>query len=83
MSARWPAGATEVLPVICHFYFPGTLIHGKFSKAEIVRMEVSVPGETHPWKSIAGTWQGHPDAADFERNLKEYKTSVDSDPGRP
>ena len=24
MSARWPAGATELLPVICHFYFPGT-----------------------------------------------------------
>ena len=49
------------------------LIRERFSNAEIVRIDVPVPGEAHPWKSIAGTWKDHPDSADFDFNLKEYK----------
>ncbi len=47
------------------------------------RIGVLVPGEEHPWKSVAGTWRDHPDAADFEQNVSEYRKNVDSDPGRP
>lgn len=59
------------------------LVRGKFSNSELVRIDVSVPGEEHPWKSIAGSWREHPDAADFEQNVSEYRKNVDSDPGRP
>ncbi|MBI4583128.1 MAG: type II toxin-antitoxin system HicB family antitoxin [Planctomycetes bacterium] len=61
------------------------LIRGKFSNAEVVRIDidVTIPGEAHPWKSIAGTWKDHPDAADFEQNIRDYRRSVNSDRGRP
>lgn len=59
------------------------LVRGKFSNAELVRIDVSLAGEAHPWKSIAGSWRNHPDASDFEQNVREYRESVDSDPRRP
>ena len=59
------------------------LVQGKFSKAELIQMEVSVPGEAHSWKGLAGIWKEHPDATGFEQNVKDYRKKVDSDPGRP
>ncbi len=59
------------------------MIRGKFSNAEFVRIDVSVPGEANPWESIAGSWKDHPDADDFEKNMREYRRNVDADPGRP
>src|SRR5262245_6255113 len=59
------------------------LVQGRFSKAELIQMQVSVPGEPHSWKSLAGIWKDLPDAADFEQNLQDYRKKVDSDPGRP
>ena len=59
------------------------LIRGRFSNAEVVRIEVEVAGESHPWSTLAGSWRDHPDAAEFEQNVSEYRKQVDSDPGRP
>ncbi len=60
-----------------------TLVHGQFSHAEIVTLHVPIHGEAHPWKALAGTWKNHPDAAEFERNLQDYRRQLDTDPNRP
>ena len=58
------------------------LIRARLSDVEFVRIQVPLPGEPHPWQSLAGTWKDHPEAVDFERNMQEYRQQVDSDPER-
>jgi len=60
-----------------------TLVHSQFSHAEIVMLQVPIAGEAHPWKALAGTWNNHPDAPEFECNLQEYRRQLDADPNRP
>ena len=60
-----------------------TLVHGQFSHAEIVLLQVPIAGEAHPWKALAGTWKNHPDTAEFEHNLQEHRRQLDADPNRP
>ena len=58
------------------------LVRGQFSQGELVRLEVPLPGESHPWTAIAGTWKDHPDAAAFEQSMLDYRRQVDADPDR-
>ena len=57
-------------------------IRGRLSKAEVVQLQVQLPGESHPWKGIGGSWRDHPDRSQFERNMQEYRRQVDADPDR-
>ncbi|MBI3464178.1 MAG: type II toxin-antitoxin system HicB family antitoxin [Planctomycetes bacterium] len=59
------------------------LVKQRYANAELVQLRVPLPGEPHPWKNVAGTWKDHPDAAEFEQNLRDYRRQVDSDPDRP
>lgn len=57
-------------------------IRGRLSKAEVVQLQVQLPSESHPWKSIAGSWRAHPDRSQVERNMQEYRRQVDATPHR-
>jgi len=61
----------------------GHLVRQQFAHGEVVHLHVPLPSEGHPWHSLAGTWKNHPDAAEFEQNLLEYRSQVDADPDRP
>jgi hypothetical protein len=60
------------------------MIRDRLSKIEVIQVEV--PGKEEakdPWTAMIGTWAGHPDAADFEQNMREYRQEVDADPNWP
>ena|SRR2546425_3064723 len=59
------------------------LVREQLAHAEVVRLTVNLPGENHPWHPLAGTWKNHPDAAEFDQHLDEYRRQVDADPNRP
>jgi hypothetical protein len=58
------------------------MLCGKLSHAEVVRLQVPLAGDSHPWATMAGTWKNHPDAAEFEQNIHDYRRQVDSDEQR-
>jgi hypothetical protein len=58
------------------------LVRDQYGQGEVVRLEVPLPGEPHPWQALAGTWKDHPDAAAFEQSLMDYRRQVDADPDR-
>lgn len=55
------------------------LVRGTLSDAELVQLQVPLPGEPHPWKDLAGTWRDHPDADEIEKNIRQYRKDVDTD----
>ena len=57
-------------------------IRGRLSSAEVVTLSVPLLGDAHPWKAIAGSWREHPDRAQIEQNIQEYRKQVDADPDR-
>jgi hypothetical protein len=59
-----------------------TTLQEKLANAELVQVQVPHPSDRHPWKELAASWSEHPDAAEFERHLQEYRIQVDSDPQR-
>ena len=57
------------------------LLAEKMARTEVV--EVEVPDTTpHPWAAICGQWRDHPDIAEFEANIREYRRQIDADPER-
>jgi hypothetical protein len=59
------------------------LICEQYAHGEIVQMQIPLPGNTHPWHFLAGTWKDHPDAEEFEQHVQEYRRQLDADPDRP
>ena len=59
------------------------LIRGQLAHAELVKIHVPLPSEPHSWRPMAGSWQDHPDTAEIEQNIQEYRRQVDADPERP
>jgi hypothetical protein len=43
---------------------------------------VDSAGEWHPWQPLAGTWKEHPEIAEFEQHLRDYRQQVNADPDR-
>ena len=59
------------------------MIHQRLAEVEVIQVEIPGSPMSHdPWSSIARSWQGHPDTAEFEQNLKDYRQEVDRDPQR-
>ena len=42
------------------------LLQKKLSEVEVVRLQVPLPGEDHPWLAVAGMWKDSPDALEAE-----------------
>ena len=59
------------------------LLSGQLARAELVKVHVPVPSEPHSWRLMAGTWKDHPDTAEIEHNIREYRRQVDADAERP
>jgi hypothetical protein len=60
-----------------------TMIRQRLAGVEMIDVEVPGPQAMQdPWTVIAGSWHEHPDAAEVEQNLKEYREEVDRDPRR-
>jgi hypothetical protein len=59
------------------------MIRDRLSQVEVIHVEVPGKEEINdPWIAMIGTWAGHPDAADIEQNMREYREEVDADPRR-
>jgi hypothetical protein len=56
------------------------LVRGQLAQAEIVRLEVPVAGEDNPWRKVFGKLKDHPDAAEVEENIREFRRQRDADP---
>jgi hypothetical protein len=59
------------------------LLQEKLAELEVVRLDVSVPGERNPWLAVAGMWKDDPDALEAEEYSRQYRQQVDADPERP
>lgn len=57
-------------------------IQVRLTGAELVQLNVDLPGESHSWTAIAGSWRDHPDRDELEQNLREYRQQVDAEPER-
>jgi hypothetical protein len=60
----------------------GRLVQEHFSHAELIHVNVPLPGESHPWHPLAGTWIDQNEAAELERHMREYRRQIDADPDR-
>jgi hypothetical protein len=59
------------------------MIRDKLSRVEVIQVEVPAhEGVDDPWIAMIGTWKDHPDAADIEQSMREYREEVDADPNR-
>jgi predicted RNase H-like HicB family nuclease len=61
----------------------GQMIRDQLAHAEITKIEVQLPCDSHPLMALAGTWKDRPDLAEFEQNIREYRRQIDADPDRP
>lgn len=59
-----------------------TLVQSRLAGAEIAMLQVPLVSD-NPLLKLAGTWRNHPDADEFEKNIREYRQEVDADPNRP
>lgn len=59
------------------------LVREQLARAEVVQIHIPLPGHSHPWHFMAGSWKDHPDAEEFARNVEDYRRQVDADPDRP
>ncbi len=59
------------------------LVRAHLGRKELVGLQIAVIGEPHPWAPFAGTWKDHPDAREFEENLRDYRRQIDEDPNQP
>ena len=50
------------------------LLQERLAEAEVVRVDVSVPGDENPWLAVAGMWKGNQDALEAE----EYCAAIPS-----
>jgi hypothetical protein len=61
----------------------GHLVRDQLAHGEVVQLQVSLPGESHPWHFLAASWKDNPDAAEVEHHMQDYRRQVDADPDRP
>lgn len=54
----------------------------RLSGAEVIQLELPVESRPDPWLAFAGVWRDHPDAAEVEENIRQYRREVDTDPMR-
>lgn len=56
-----------------------SLVLERLTNVEFVHMDVPPPPKPHAWDAIFGRLKGHPDAAEVEENIREYRRQVDQD----
>jgi len=54
----------------------------KLSNVELIHLHVPCDTEPDPWLAFAGAWRNHPDAAEIEENIRQYRRQVNADPDR-
>ncbi len=58
------------------------LLCQKLAGAELIQLQIPIETHPDPWLAFAGIWRNHPEAAEIENNLREYRREVNADPGR-
>jgi hypothetical protein len=53
------------------------LLRDKLAAAELVRLEIPLADENHPWKPLIGRWRDHPDLEELEQHMRDYRRQVD------
>jgi hypothetical protein len=53
------------------------LLRDKLAAAELVRLEIPLTHENHPWKPLVGRWRDHPDLDEVEQHIRDYRRQVD------
>jgi hypothetical protein len=54
----------------------------KLSGVEMIELPIPCQSQPDPWMAFAGIWRDHPDAAEIEQNIRDYRRDVDADPER-
>lgn len=58
------------------------LVSTHLARGELVRLKIPAANQPHPWRIFFGKLKHHPDAAEVEQNIREYRRQVDQDPDR-
>ncbi len=53
------------------------LLREKLAAAELVRLEIPLAQENHPWKPLIGRWRDHPDLDEVEQHMRDYRRQMD------
>ncbi len=53
------------------------LLRDKLGGAELIRLEIPLARENHPWKPLVGRFSRHPDVDEVEQHLRDYRRDVD------
>lgn len=58
------------------------MLSERLSGAELIQIEIPLEPQPDPWCAFAGVWRDHPDAAEVEENIRQYRREVNADPSR-
>lgn len=58
------------------------LVRSQLARAELVKLQVPLAAEPHPWRALAGSWKDHTDAAEVAQYMQEYRRQIDADAER-
>ena len=59
------------------------LLQEKLADAELVRIDIPIVREGHPWKPLVGRLRQHPDLDELEQNMRDYRRRMDEQGDRP
>lgn len=54
------------------------MARARLEAGELVQVDVPNGDSKHPWMNYAGVWKEHPDFAQFQENVAEYRRSLDT-----
>lgn len=57
-------------------------VEERAANSGLVEIDISLPSEPNPWAAICGSWRDHPDQADFEANIREYRQQLEAGPSK-
>lgn len=58
------------------------MLSERVSGAQLIQLEIPLKPQRDPWCAFAGVWRDHPDGAEVEENIRQYRREVDADPKR-
>ncbi len=59
------------------------ILRDRLATAELVCLEIPADVESHPWKSLVGRLDGHPDLDEVEQHMRDYRQEMDESGDRP
>lgn len=55
----------------------------RLAAGELVQVPLPNGDSGHPWMKFAGLWKEHPEFDQFQKNVREYRHSLDASESQP